>query len=117
MVVKLHCWFIVIAVFLSISVECSPPAEVCDDGVTCIRKDLFCDGILDCPDGSDELEKRCGKNVNLFKVVFLSILKLVSIFKYLISISCTIKSKLTLLKITTISKGYNIYLVNANNFI
>uniref|UniRef100_A0A669QT77 Enteropeptidase n=1 Tax=Phasianus colchicus TaxID=9054 RepID=A0A669QT77_PHACC len=41
------------------SVECLPPAEVCDDGVTCIGKDLFCDGILDCPDGSDESEKRC----------------------------------------------------------
>ncbi|XP_010133322.1 PREDICTED: enteropeptidase, partial [Buceros rhinoceros silvestris] len=43
----------------SISVECLPPAELCDDGVTCIIKDLFCDGVLDCPDGSDESEKRC----------------------------------------------------------
>ncbi|KFO89044.1 Enteropeptidase, partial [Buceros rhinoceros silvestris] len=40
-------------------VECLPPAELCDDGVTCIIKDLFCDGVLDCPDGSDESEKRC----------------------------------------------------------
>ncbi|KAM6211300.1 LOW QUALITY PROTEIN: enteropeptidase [Sarcoramphus papa] len=39
--------------------ECLPPAELCDDGVTCIRKDLFCDGVLDCPDRSDESEKRC----------------------------------------------------------
>ncbi|XP_051469663.1 enteropeptidase [Apus apus] len=44
---------------LTSSAECLPPAELCDDGVTCIRKDLFCDGILDCPDGSDESEKRC----------------------------------------------------------
>ncbi|XP_050567843.1 LOW QUALITY PROTEIN: enteropeptidase [Cygnus atratus] len=41
------------------SVECLPLSEVCADGVTCIRKDLFCDGVLDCPDGSDESEKRC----------------------------------------------------------
>ncbi|XP_028941239.1 enteropeptidase, partial [Antrostomus carolinensis] len=39
--------------------ECLPPAELCDDGVTCIRKDLFCDGVLDCLDGSDESEKKC----------------------------------------------------------
>ncbi|XP_009882165.1 PREDICTED: enteropeptidase [Charadrius vociferus] len=32
---------------------------VCDDGVTCIRKDSFCDGVLNCPDGSDESEERC----------------------------------------------------------
>ncbi|KAJ7419672.1 hypothetical protein WISP_52507 [Willisornis vidua] len=39
--------------------ECLPPAELCDDAVTCINQDLFCDGVLNCPDGSDESEKRC----------------------------------------------------------
>uniref|UniRef100_A0A8C3TKW3 Transmembrane serine protease 15 n=1 Tax=Catharus ustulatus TaxID=91951 RepID=A0A8C3TKW3_CATUS len=39
--------------------ECSPPAELCADGVTCISEDFFCDGVLNCPDGSDESEKRC----------------------------------------------------------
>ncbi|NXR49087.1 ENTK Enteropeptidase, partial [Hippolais icterina] len=39
--------------------ECLPPAELCADGVTCISEDFFCDGVLNCPDGSDETEKRC----------------------------------------------------------
>ncbi|XP_064904905.1 enteropeptidase [Columba livia] len=41
------------------AVECLPPAELCNDGVTCIRSYLFCDGVSDCPDGSDESEERC----------------------------------------------------------
>ncbi|NWH73721.1 ENTK Enteropeptidase, partial [Piaya cayana] len=49
----------VIATVLIISAECLPPAELCGDGVTCIGKDSFCDGVLDCPDGSDESEKLC----------------------------------------------------------
>ncbi|NXO99434.1 ENTK Enteropeptidase, partial [Certhia brachydactyla] len=39
--------------------ECLPPAELCADGVTCISEDFFCDGVLNCLDGSDESEKRC----------------------------------------------------------
>nr|XP_013810674.1 PREDICTED: enteropeptidase [Apteryx mantelli mantelli] len=54
---------VVIAVVL-ISVECLPLAELCANGVTCIEKDLFCDGVLDCPDGSDESEKRCAAVCN-----------------------------------------------------
>uniref|UniRef100_A0A8B9M5V5 Enteropeptidase n=1 Tax=Accipiter nisus TaxID=211598 RepID=A0A8B9M5V5_9AVES len=57
--VKLHYCCAVIAIVLIISAECLPPAELCDDGVTCIREDLFCDGVLDCPDDSDESEKTC----------------------------------------------------------
>ncbi|XP_064008223.1 enteropeptidase [Pogoniulus pusillus] len=43
----------------NISAECLPPAELCGDGVTCVGADLFCDGTLDCPDGSDESQNRC----------------------------------------------------------
>ncbi|XP_041270722.1 enteropeptidase [Onychostruthus taczanowskii] len=39
--------------------ECLLPAELCADGATCISEDFFCDGVLNCPDGSDESEKRC----------------------------------------------------------
>ncbi|KFP75042.1 Enteropeptidase, partial [Acanthisitta chloris] len=58
-VVKLHNCCAVIALILIIPAECLPSAELCDDGATCISKDFFCDGVLNCPDGSDESEKRC----------------------------------------------------------
>ncbi|XP_053164891.1 enteropeptidase [Hemicordylus capensis] len=41
------------------TVVCLPPNERCADGVSCIRKELFCDGIPNCPNGSDEYEKTC----------------------------------------------------------
>ncbi|KAM6447212.1 enteropeptidase isoform 10-T10 [Liasis olivaceus] len=39
--------------------KCLPSDELCADGVSCIRKELICDGIPNCPDGSDEYEKKC----------------------------------------------------------
>ncbi|XP_019384310.1 PREDICTED: enteropeptidase [Crocodylus porosus] len=44
---------------LTTSVTCLPPDEPCADTMTCIKKNLFCDGVPDCPDSSDEAEKRC----------------------------------------------------------
>ncbi|XP_061483887.1 enteropeptidase isoform X6 [Rhineura floridana] len=44
---------------LTSSVKCLSPDGPCADGVSCIRKELFCDGISNCPDGSDEYEKTC----------------------------------------------------------
>ncbi|XP_067399003.1 enteropeptidase [Emydura macquarii macquarii] len=41
------------------SVECMPPEQRCADAINCINKDLFCDGVPNCPDGSDESEKIC----------------------------------------------------------
>ncbi|KAJ7320479.1 hypothetical protein JRQ81_019990, partial [Phrynocephalus forsythii] len=42
-----------------ISVKCLPSGRLCADGLSCISKALFCDGIPNCPDGSDEYEKIC----------------------------------------------------------
>ncbi|KAF4789083.1 transmembrane protease, serine 15 [Turdus rufiventris] len=44
---------------IQVTAECLPPAKLCADGVTCISGDFFCDGVLNCPDGSDESEERC----------------------------------------------------------
>ncbi|NWV30981.1 ENTK Enteropeptidase, partial [Grantiella picta] len=58
-IMRLHYCCAVIALIFIIPAECLPPAELCADGVTCIREDFFCDGVLNCPDGSDEAEIRC----------------------------------------------------------
>ncbi|XP_036737451.2 enteropeptidase [Manis pentadactyla] len=43
----------------SVSVECPSGSRPCADGLKCIAIDLFCDGELNCPDGSDEDNKTC----------------------------------------------------------
>ncbi|XP_066221989.1 enteropeptidase isoform X2 [Saccopteryx leptura] len=43
----------------NISVECLPGSRPCADAVKCIAIDSFCDGELNCPDGSDEDNKTC----------------------------------------------------------
>ncbi|XP_003410227.1 enteropeptidase [Loxodonta africana] len=43
----------------NISVDCLPGSRPCADTPMCIAIDLFCDGELNCPDGSDEDDKIC----------------------------------------------------------
>ena len=45
----------------NVSIECPPDSRLCADALKCIAIDLFCDGELNCPDGSDEDNKTCGK--------------------------------------------------------
>jgi len=40
--------------------ECHPQAFACLDG-TCLPNYVFCNAVLDCPDGSDELEQVCDR--------------------------------------------------------
>uniref|UniRef100_A0A8C4VMC5 Enteropeptidase n=1 Tax=Gopherus evgoodei TaxID=1825980 RepID=A0A8C4VMC5_9SAUR len=44
---------------ITAKINCLPPEEPCADAINCISKDLFCDGVPNCPDGSDESEKIC----------------------------------------------------------
>lgn len=41
--------------------KCPPGSRPCADALTCIAINLFCDGELNCPDGSDEDNKTCGE--------------------------------------------------------
>uniref|UniRef100_A0A0D9R953 Enteropeptidase n=1 Tax=Chlorocebus sabaeus TaxID=60711 RepID=A0A0D9R953_CHLSB len=43
----------------NVSIECPPGSSPCADALTCIKADLFCDGEVNCPDGSDEDNKMC----------------------------------------------------------
>ncbi|XP_008053518.1 enteropeptidase [Carlito syrichta] len=43
----------------NVSVECLPGTRPCADALKCITIDLFCDGQLNCPDGSDEDNETC----------------------------------------------------------
>ncbi|XP_032030156.1 enteropeptidase [Hylobates moloch] len=43
----------------NVSMECLPGSIPCTDALTCIKADLFCDGEVNCPDGSDEDNKMC----------------------------------------------------------
>ncbi|XP_054432604.1 enteropeptidase [Pteronotus mesoamericanus] len=43
----------------NVSLECLPGSRPCADAIKCIATDLFCDGELNCPDGSDEDNKTC----------------------------------------------------------
>ncbi|KAK3868192.1 hypothetical protein Pcinc_026412 [Petrolisthes cinctipes] len=42
--------------------ECSEGYEKCQDGVTCYREHLACNGWLDCPGGEEETNCSCGES-------------------------------------------------------
>ncbi|XP_004402609.1 PREDICTED: enteropeptidase isoform X2 [Odobenus rosmarus divergens] len=43
----------------NVSIECPPGSISCADALKCVAIDLFCDGELNCPDGSDEDNNTC----------------------------------------------------------
>ncbi|KAM5180791.1 enteropeptidase [Mantella aurantiaca] len=46
----------------TIAAPCPPNEKLCGDAITCIQQSLFCDGIPNCPDGSDESSKICASH-------------------------------------------------------
>ncbi|XP_069616985.1 enteropeptidase [Ranitomeya imitator] len=41
---------------------CPPFHKMCNDAVTCIPESHYCDGLPDCPDGSDEYNSTCASS-------------------------------------------------------
>ncbi|XP_051006329.1 enteropeptidase [Acomys russatus] len=43
----------------NVTVECQPGSRPCANSWNCVATDLFCDGEVNCPDGSDEDSELC----------------------------------------------------------